>query len=207
MSLDSNGQGTMLTIPKGSFCKGECTVLSGHAGLEFEDGTTADVSKGVYIHHILATNNGKKIEPFVSRCDTRGDVRTVKKPALVTAGFVGVSDDNGNEPVMYGTKTGEIEGGYFLSGGDSIGVWADIVNLDDNPKQVYLAYDLEYLPGHIGSDSQGSLISVTGCAARKINISSTGPANTTSGKFRFFRDGYLVNGSKCLFIIGCGDLM
>jgi hypothetical protein len=196
MTLDSNGQGIRLNIPKGTFCKEECTILSGHLGLEYEDGTTADVSKGVYIHHILSTNNGKKVEPFVSRCDTKGDVTAVSKPAAKSAGFVGVSDDNGNEPIMYGTESGEIEGGYHLSPADPISVWADLVNLDKTEKQVYITYDLEYLPGHVGSDSQGSLISVSGCARRKINVSPTGAANTTSDKFRFFSDGYLVNGSK-----------
>jgi hypothetical protein len=187
----------MLSIPKGTFCGAQkCTILSGHLGLEFEDGTPADVSKGVYIHHILSTNQQKKVVPFVSQCDTQGDVQSIRKPTSAPAGFVGVSNDNSNEPIAYGTKDGGIEGGYWLSPTESIGVSSNLVNLDKKQKTVYLAYDLEYLPGHVGSDSQGTLLSVTGCAARKINISPTGPANATSGKFRFFRDGYLVNGSE-----------
>jgi hypothetical protein len=190
----------MLSIPKDTFCDGECTIISGKAGLEFENGTQADVSKGVYIHHILSTNNGKTIAPFVSQCDTAGEVTSMKKPAMAKAGFVGVSDDNGNEPLMYGTADGSIEGGYWVSKGDSFGVWADLVNLNKEPKQLYLTYDLEYLPGHVGTDSQGSLISVTGCAARKIATPASGPANTTSGKFRFFREGNLVNGKGHLHV-------
>jgi hypothetical protein len=189
----------MLSIPKGTFCGGECTIISGKAGLEFEDGTAADVSKGVYIHHILSTNNAKKITPFVSRCDTQGDVETVSRPTKSNAGFVGVSDDNGNEPLMYGTADGKIEGGYWLSKEDSFGVWVDLVNLDKTPKKVYVTYELEYLPGHVGVDSQGSLISVTGCTPRRIATPATGPANTTSGKFRFFDNGHLVNGSMSFF--------
>jgi hypothetical protein len=200
MSLDSNGQGIMLSVPAGSFCEGtDCTILSGKAGLEFEDGTAADVSKGVYIHHILGTNYGKFVEPFVSQCDTQGEVvpTTGQKPRKAQAGFAGVSDDNGNEPIIYGTKDGSIEGGYWYSSKkDTIGVWADLVNLDNTPKKLYLTYDLEWLPGHVGADSQGSLISVTGCRVRHINTGTHGAANTTSGKFKFYRDGYLVNGSK-----------
>jgi hypothetical protein len=188
----------MLSIPKDTFCGGECTVISGKAGLEFENGTQADVSKGVYIHHILSTNNQKTVAPFVSKCDTTDDVTTIKRPAVAKAGFVGVSDDNGNEPLIYGTADGSIEGGYWVSKGDSFGVWADLVNLNSEPKQLYLTYDLEYLEGHVGADSQGSLLSVSGCRARKIATAASGPANTTSGKFRFFRDGYLVNGSEYL---------
>jgi hypothetical protein len=188
----------MLSIPAGTFCGDDCTILSGRAGLELENGTQADVSKGVYIHHILSTNNGKKVEPFVSRCDTTGDLEDVQRPAPTQAGFTGVSDDNGNEPIMYGTKDGSIEGGYFVKKADSFGAWLDIVNLDKREKTVYLTYELEWLPGHVGANSQGSLISVTGCAARRIAAPASGPANTTSGKFKFFRDGYLINGSELL---------
>lgn len=195
MSLDSNGQGINFQIPKDTFCGGECTVITGQTGLQFEDGTPADVSKGVYIHHILATNNKKKTEPFVSKCDTKGDVTAVKRPNIASSGFVGGSDDNINEPTVYGTKDGSIEGGYWLSKGDTIGVWADLVNLDAKEKTVYVTYDLEFMPGHVGADAQGSLITVTGCGGKRIATPKDRAANTTSAKFRFFRNGYLVNGS------------
>jgi hypothetical protein len=171
-------------------------LISGKAGLQFENGTEADVSKGVYIHHILGTNYGKKVDPFVSFCDASGNLARIAKPPSINAGWVGVSDDNGNEPLIYGTVDGSIEGGYQVGKGDVIGVWLDIVNMDKVEKKVYLTYDLEWLPGHVGADSQGSLISVTGCTLKPIDTGRTGPANTTSGKFKFFRDGYLVNGSK-----------
>jgi hypothetical protein len=197
--MDPNGQGMSLRIPKGTFCGGnDCTIISGMVGLQFEDGTPADVSKGVYIHHILASNANKKVEPFVSQCDTTGDVQTIRRPALKSAGFVGGSDDNINDPTIYGTRDASIEGGYWLGKGESLSVQADLVNLEKKEKTVYVTYDLEYVPGHVGADALGSLISVTGCASRRIATPSTAAANTTSGKFRFFRNGYLVNGSRCL---------
>lgn len=196
ISLDSNGQGITWTIPKSTFCGGQdCTIIAGQSGLEFANGTKADVSKGVYIHHILGTNQKKKVDPFVSRCDSSGDIASVKMPGKSNAGFVGGSDDNIDEPMVYGTKDGSVEGGYWLGKEDSIGVWADLVNLDKEDKELFLTYDLEYMPGHVGADAQGSLISVTGCGGRRIATPMSGPANTTSGKFKFFRDGYLVNGS------------
>jgi hypothetical protein len=196
MSLDPNGQSMRLTVPKGTFCGGgDCTIISGMVGLQFEDGTPADVSKGVYIHHILASNTNKRVEPFVSSCDTSGDVQTIRRPAPVAAGFVGGSDDNINDPTVYGTRDGSIEGGYWLGKGESLAVTADLVNLEKKEKTVYVTYDLEYVPGHVGADALGSLISVTGCGGRRIATPASGPANTTSGKFRFFRNGHLVNGS------------
>jgi hypothetical protein len=195
MSLDPNGQGINFNVPKDTFCGGECTVISGQVGAQFADGSPALPASGVYIHHILSTNSNKKVEPFVSRCDTSGDVKSIRRPASAPAGFIGGSDDNIDEPMVYGTKDGSIEGGYWVSKGDTMSVWADLVNLGATAKTVYVTYDLEYIPGHVGADAQGSLISVTGCGGRKIATPESAAANTTSGKFRFFRNGYLVNGS------------
>lgn len=101
----------MFTIAAGTFCGGEdCTILSDHAGLEFENGT-------------------------------KGDVSGLPRPPKTGAGFVGVSDDNGDEPLIYGTKDGSIENGYWMSKTDSVGVWADFVNLDKEEKKPYLSYD------------------------------------------------------------------
>ncbi|KAF2429930.1 hypothetical protein EJ08DRAFT_697954 [Tothia fuscella] len=195
MSMDPNGQSVQITIPKATFCGGsDCTIVAGLVGVQFEDGTAADVSKGVYTHHILGSNANKRVDPFVSSCDTAGDVKSIRRPTAVAAGFVGGSDDNINEPTVYGTKDGSIEGGYWLGKDQSVRVMGDLVNLHKKEKTVYITYDLEYIPGHVGADALGSLISVTGCGGKKIAAPAGAAANTTSGKFRFFRDGYLVNG-------------
>jgi hypothetical protein len=147
-------------------------------------------------------NSAKKIDPFVSQCDYNyapRDLLAIKAPKGTQARFVGVSDDNGNEPIRYGTKDGVVEGGYWISKGEGFTAMVDLVNLDRQEKTVYLTYDLEFLPGHQGTDAQGSLISVTGCARRKIAASPTAPSNTSSNYFKFFRSGTLINGSKSTF--------
>lgn len=97
--MDPNGQSFAVNVPKGTFCKG-CTILQGRASLEYQDRTVADVSKGVYIHHILASNGQKKTKPFVNQCDSKASFSSIKVPTNAgMTGFVGVSDDNGNEPV------------------------------------------------------------------------------------------------------------
>jgi hypothetical protein len=199
MSMDPAGQSFMLSIPKGTFCGGKaCTILTGKVGLQLENGTVADPNSGIYIHHILASNSNKKIEPFVSGCDVTADkLNTVTKPAARGASFVGGSEDNAAEPIMYTTLDGTLESGYWLSPSNSIGVMMDIVRNNKQIKQLYLTYELEWLPSHVGADSQGVLMSVTGCGARKrILTSTTGPVNTTSNYFKFFQDGFLANGSE-----------
>jgi hypothetical protein len=202
MSMDPAGQSFMLSIPKGTFCEGQaCTILTGKVGLQFENKTVPDANSGIYIHHILASNSNKKIEPFVSGCDVTPDkLNTVNKPAARGASFVGGSEDNAAEPIMYTTKDGSLESGYWFSPNDGVSVMMDIVRNNKQVQQLYLTYELEWLPSHVGADAQGVLMSVTGCAFREIKTSTTGPVNTTSNYFKFFRDGFLANGSKYFVI-------
>jgi hypothetical protein len=148
---------------------------------------------------VISVNSAKRIDPFVSQCDYNynpRDLLAIKAPKGTQARFVGVSDDNGNEPIRYGTKDGVIEGGYWISKGEDFTAMVDLVNLDKQEKTIYLTYDLEFLPGHRGTDVQGSLISVTGCSGRRIAASPTASSNTSSYYFKFFRSGTLINGSK-----------
>jgi len=197
-SMDPSGQTFGLSIPKGTFCEGKpCTILTGKIGLQFENKTVPDPNAGIYIHHILAANTKKRIQPFVSGCDyTPERLATVQKPGMRGASFVGGSEDNYAEPVMYTTKDGSMEAGYWLSPEDGVGVTLDIVRNNKAIEQLYFTYELEWLPGHVGVDSQGVLMSVSGCQLRRIKTSPTGPVPTTSNYFKFFGDGYLVNGSK-----------
>jgi hypothetical protein len=97
--MDPNGQTFTVSVPKGTFCK-SCTILQGKASLEFPDGSRADVSKGVYIHHILAMNMKKQTRAFINQCDSKAAFSSIKVPTnLVSTGFIGVSDDNANEPI------------------------------------------------------------------------------------------------------------
>ena len=48
-----------MATPSGSTFCGTCTVLAGQIKLFYEDGTPANVSNGVYVHHIL-TNGAAK---------------------------------------------------------------------------------------------------------------------------------------------------
>lgn len=51
--MDPNGFIVSLTVREG-LCT-NCTVLAGKADITFDDGARADVSRGVYLHHILST--------------------------------------------------------------------------------------------------------------------------------------------------------
>ena len=71
----------------------------------------------------------------------------------------------------------------------------DLVNYKKEAQKIFLTYDLETVDGISGTNSQGALISVTGCGARNIRSAAVGPTNTTSNRFYFYRDGTIVNAS------------
>ena len=37
-----------------------CLVLTARAGLEFEDGTVANANTGMWLHHVVVANSGRK---------------------------------------------------------------------------------------------------------------------------------------------------
>lgn len=184
-SQDSGQQNWMLSIRDG-FCK-NCTVLKGHVGIEELDGTVADPKTGVYIHHILTFDVTKKSKSFVTGC-SGGLAGAV---SMMGSKFIGSGEDNNNVAVWYTARDGSSPSGFHIGPNDSFMANVDLVNYSAQ-KQVYLTMELEYLKGNTGSDATETLLSVTGCGVPSIKISSTGPTNTTSGKYTFTQNGEIL---------------
>jgi len=89
---------------------------------------------------------------------------------------------------MYTTAHGEQNSGYHINAKDTFNAWAQIVNYNKENKELYLTYDLEWVPGIQGDDVKTMLLSVTSCST-PIRLSESVPTNTTSGKFYFMEDG------------------
>jgi hypothetical protein len=106
-------------------------------------------------------------------------------------GFVGTGEDSADGMTLYTTEDGTRNTGYHIGKGDTFTANAQLVNYNKEPKQVYLTYDLEWVPGLVGEDVKGMLISVTQCGSQ-IKLSKSGPTNTTSGKFYFMEDGKIL---------------
>jgi len=169
---------TVSASPSGSQFCGDCTVLSGQIYLKYMDGSIANASTGVFVHHILTT--GLKSTPsFVRSCSSLGG----------GSGFVGNGDDNSNEPVLYASKDGTLQSGYWVSPTDRFVAQFVLVNYNPTPAKVEICYDLEYLPGHVGKNVISSLISAS-CAG--IKTSKTSAVNTTSSPMTFTSNGHIV---------------
>ena len=65
--MDPNGFSTMRILADGAMCK-NCTVLAGRMDVVFENGTRADISNGVYLHHVVTIDLTKQKKTFISEC-------------------------------------------------------------------------------------------------------------------------------------------
>jgi hypothetical protein len=65
--MDPNGFSTMRILSNDSFCQ-DCTVLAGKLDVVFENGTRADISGGVYLHHVITVDLTKNNKKFMSGC-------------------------------------------------------------------------------------------------------------------------------------------
>jgi len=175
---DGNTQSFMLSTTGSGFC-GDCTVLSGHIQLRYMDGSPANFSNGLFVHHIL-TSPVKSQPSFLSSC-----------PAIGGAGFVGAGDDNGDKATAYAVPDGSFESGYWISPKDIFGATIVLVNYNPQPKQVQVWYDLEYLPGHVGSQVKSALISAS-CQPFGIKTSNAKAVNTTSVGMVFSEGGSII---------------
>ncbi|KAF2400595.1 hypothetical protein EJ06DRAFT_397833 [Trichodelitschia bisporula] len=187
------GQSYFLNIKKG-FCNenAPCTVYAGKVGVQFEDGTKADPSKGVYIHHVLTTDTTKKTESWLSSCDNPTRPGSSVSSMGSGTGFVGTGEDSGDVPVLYTSRDGKANAGYHVGQGDAFMAMVELVNYNKEAKQVYITYDLEWTPRGQEVNSKGMLISISQCKGKAIKTSNAGPTNTTSGKWTVREDGNIL---------------
>jgi len=171
---------------------GLAPFFAGKVGVEFEDGTKADPSRGVYIHHVLTTDTTKRVTSFLSSCDNPSRAGTSVSSMGSGTGFVGTGEDSGDSPVLYTSRDGKANAGYFVEKGDSFMAMVELVNYNKEAKKVLITYDLEWLPSKVGVNTKGMLLSISQCAGRQIKVSNQGPTNTTSGKWSFMEDGNLL---------------
>jgi hypothetical protein len=176
---------TFMAAPSGSTFCGKCTVLSGQIRIFFADGKPASAETGIYTHHILTSATGS--QPSFINSGLTGI------SGSVGAGFVGAGDDNGNRPWVYAPKdqsTAGFESGFQITPQTRFTAQIVLVNYNKQSKLVCVAYDLEYLEGHVGKKVKSSLISAAGMIGPKTDRNRA--VNTTSSAMPFTEPGYIV---------------
>jgi hypothetical protein len=168
-----------------------CTVLKGRINLFNGDNTPANPKDGVYIHHVLTFNGGKKPDLLTTQSCTNPLQETVYN--ALGAKFVGVGEDNNNLDVWYTSPGGSaVTGGFHIKTGDVFNVNTDLVSYNPVDREVYLGIEIEYLKGVQGGDSSETLVSTLGCEVTEIKTSDKGPVETVSTKHTFVNNGAIV---------------
>jgi len=187
MSADSGQQNFMLQIPSNALCR-DCTVLKGHVGLADAQGVPISPRKdsGVYIHHILTYDTTKSQKAFVSGCG--GGLAG----GILGSKFIGSGEDNNNVPVWYTNKDGSHLGGFHIGSNDRFFMNADLVSLNSGSTEVFLTFEIEYLPGIKGSDSRETLLSVDVCGGQRLSPSTSGQTISKSMRYSFTENGKIV---------------
>jgi len=116
----------------------DATFVDASTTLLNETFQKAYVSDGLYNHHIVWYDQSKSNPSFVS-CNGK---RAMTLPMSI---FLGA----GSEEVdgMYRHMGGEVKSGYYIGPKDVINFGMDIVNYQDRERTVYMANEIEYLPG------------------------------------------------------------
>jgi hypothetical protein len=152
----------------------------------------------------LLSNDVSKIVPnFISSCttdDTQIAPRNWEQPKARGTDFIEAGTDHQGDEVLWTSQDGNFNSGLHVKEDDDVLVNMEVVNYRKDKKEFYLTYEIEYLPGLVGSNAQGQLLDITACdEKKKVTISRTGPTNTTSGKHLVYKDGSIIDASKCFF--------
>jgi hypothetical protein len=170
----------------------DITVLKTNTSLVLEDGTRADISNGLYLHHLLFFNPVKPYPPMVG-CDGRPLHRFP-----VSLFMAGSEDIPGG---VFTTGDGKFNSGYYIGKADPIVMMGDVVNLKNETRYVYAKSDIEYLPGKVAGmmDASIQMLNVGQCDG------SFGVFNAPEGLQKFtlngtamdvMTDGYLITSRK-----------
>jgi len=187
------GQSFFYTMPR-NLCNsaGPCTILAAQVGVVYADGKVANPSNGIFIHHILTSDSTKKTTYWVSNCGSPTSPPLNIAGLLGGTAFVGTGEDSTEGGAVYTSEDGTRNTGYHVGAQDTFTGWAEIVNYNKVSKQIYVFYDIEWVPGTVGDDVKTVTLTATCGGSPAIKLSSAGPTNTTSGKFYFMEDGNVL---------------
>jgi hypothetical protein len=125
--MDPNGISYVRNVD-GGICT-NCTVLTTKADVVFANGTRADISSGVYLHHVIFMHIGKSQEQWVSACPeiTNSSITPpTTKSANPVASFAGGAIDEFTD--WFATKDARKESGYHIASKTSFLMQAELVN-------------------------------------------------------------------------------
>ena len=109
----------------------DCLVTFMQADLEYDDGTPATASNGMWLHHTVFTNLNRPF-PVCPQATKRGD------------NFF--ASGNERTPVNL-CANGTVKAGYHVASDDEIAMSAELMNMSPSPRTAILTMTFEFVPG------------------------------------------------------------
>jgi hypothetical protein len=170
----------------------DITVLKTNTSVVLENGQKADISNGMYLHHLLFFDVTKQYPAMVSCYDM--EISRFGMSLLIAG-----SEDIGGG--IFTTADGKFNSGYYIGLNDQIAMLGDIVNLSNDTRYVYTKADIEYVEGRLPGmlETSVQMLNVGQCEGsvgifsppedeKKFTINGTAMDITT--------DGYLITSRK-----------
>jgi hypothetical protein len=114
----------------------DCTILFGDGGMEYANGTVANIGNGVMQHHTAILNTGKDV--WWSACGLPMTLRGIDP-------FFGLGNEK--TPAAYQIPGSSIKSGYYLAPDNKFILVNELMNMDEEEKEVYVTVNWEYVPG------------------------------------------------------------
>jgi hypothetical protein len=189
MSLDPNSNSwnnQAMGIPL------DATYLYVNALLQFEDGKPATASAGIYNHHLAYVSTKKFASQFMT-CPGK-DIK-MKTPAT----FMGATEEANYS--IYTTNDYKFDSGFYLAADDKIVVTGEIVNYNNETKNVFAVSELEYLPGRVKAfkDVVTQILLVNQCDGNQLGLQAPKDKkvySVDSQNMTAIQDGFLLNGRR-----------
>jgi hypothetical protein len=137
----------------------DCFIVRGTAYLEYENGTLAGPSSGLYNHHAVVFDNSQR--PLAVDCASGTITRAVSGPSIVVASAA----DTGNLEILQKQTTMPTKKGYYVKSTSSQMLLAEIMNYAPTSQTIYVVAEAEYYDGKPEGFLEGAHIqlSAAGC--------------------------------------------
>jgi len=194
ISLDASGQSGLMQIGQGMCSR--CTLLSAHYRLVHPDGQEATPKDGVYIHHIISFLRPKtSSSPIQDRMFGFGSALG----GFGAAYFIDRGEDSGQSDTIFTSPDGKYDSGYHIKSSPSITLSYDLVNYKNEPRQLHIELEYEYVDGIVGQDAGHTLKTVAG--SPNLNGKSTSfPMKVTKPSTIMWARGHLHSGGDSMVL-------
>lgn len=131
----------------------DCLVTWIQAGLEYPDGTAANIDTGMWLHHTVFSNTAR----ISMVCPSKGSGDRF---------FASGNERTAADICNSGTENV----GYYIAPGDNFAMVAELMNLKDEARDVILTMTYEYIPGlPAGFDKVRSMwLDIGGCRGSEL---------------------------------------